>query len=54
MNKEILEIYGDGEQTRDFIYVDDLIHAVELASTKPNISGEIFQIASSRETTIGK
>jgi UDP-glucose 4-epimerase len=51
---EILEIYGDGTQTRDFIYIDDLIDAVMLAATVPNIGGEAFQIASSRETTVGE
>lgn len=49
---EVLEIYGDGSQTRDFIYVEDLIDAVLLAATVPGIGGEIFQIATSRETTV--
>ncbi len=47
-----LEIYGDGAQTRDFIYVDDLIESVILAGTQKDIGGEVFQIASNRETTI--
>lgn len=51
---ESLEIYGDGSQTRDFIYIDDLIDAVMLAATKPGIGGEAFQIASNRETTVGE
>ena len=51
---EALEIYGDGRQTRDFIYIDDLIDAVLLATTTENIGGEAFQIASSRETTVGE
>lgn len=50
---ETLEIYGDGSQTRDFIYLGDLIEAVFLASTKKRIGGEVFQIATSDETTIG-
>lgn len=50
---DTLEIYGDGTQTRDFIYIDDLIDAVVLASSMPNIGGEAFQIATSRETTVG-
>jgi len=52
LDKEILEIYGDGTQTRDFIYIDDLINALMLASTTENISGEVFQIASNQETTV--
>lgn len=51
---EALEIYGDGSQTRDFIYIDDLIDAVLLAAAVPGIGGEAFQIASSRETTVGE
>ena len=49
---EPLEIYGDGAQTRDFIYIDDLINAVLLAASTPDIGGEAFQIATNRETTV--
>jgi UDP-glucose 4-epimerase len=51
-NGEILEIYGDGTQTRDFIYVGDLIRAVRLAATVDGVGGEIFQVATSAETTV--
>ena len=33
LNGETLEIYGDGTQTRDFIYIDDLIDAIYRAAT---------------------
>jgi UDP-glucose 4-epimerase len=49
---EVLEIYGDGTQTRDFIYVDDLIRAVRLSATAGGTGGEVFQIATSAETTV--
>jgi UDP-glucose 4-epimerase len=49
---EVLEIYGDGTQTRDFIYVDDLIRAVRLSATVEGVGGEVFQIATSAETTV--
>jgi UDP-glucose 4-epimerase len=51
---ETLEIYGNGTQTRDFIYIDDLIDAVQRAISMLSIGGEIFQIASSMETTVGE
>jgi len=54
MEGKTLEIYGDGTQTRDFIYVDDLIEAVMLAAATSDIGGEAFQIASNKETTVGK
>ena len=51
---EVLEIYGDGTQSRDFIYIDDLIRAITLAARIDNIGGEIFQIANSSETTVNE
>jgi len=51
---EPLEIYGDGTQSRDFIYVDDLVRAIVLAATKPGVAGEVFQIATNRETTVAE
>lgn len=54
MDNMVLEIYGDGSQTRDFIYIDDLIRAVRLAGSVESIGGETFQIASAKETSIGE
>jgi UDP-glucose 4-epimerase len=48
------EIYGDGAQTRDFIYVDDIAEAIYCAATTPGIGGETFQIATNAETTVVK
>lgn len=53
-NSDPLEIYGNGQQTRDFIFIDDLIRAVRLAATVPGIGGETFQIATNAETTVGE
>ena len=50
---EPLAIYGDGSQTRDFIHVADLLEAIAKAATVPGMGGEVFQIASARETTVG-
>ena len=47
-----LEIFGDGTQTRDFIYIDDLVRAIRLAVNSNNAGGETFQIATNAETTI--
>lgn len=48
-------IYGDGEQTRDFIHVDDVCQAIHLClATADQISGEVFQIASGVETSINE
>jgi len=45
------EIYGDGKQTRDFIYISDLVDAVIQAS-ESTVGGETFQIATSEERTV--
>ncbi len=51
MHHEPLTIYGDGRQTRDFLFVDDLVDAIVRAD-KTDTPGEVFQIASGRETAI--
>lgn len=47
----MITIDGDGQQTRDFIYVGDLCRAIQLA-LESDISGEVFQIATGVETSI--
>ncbi len=46
------DVYGDGRQTRDFIFVDDIAAAIELAASVDEIGGEVFQIATNTETTV--
>ena len=52
MQGERLELYGDGNQTRDFIHISDLVAAIIRAASVPGIGGEVFQIATARETTV--
>jgi len=40
--------------TRDFIFVEDVVDALILASKKPNVEGEIINIGSSKKLTIGE
>jgi UDP-glucose 4-epimerase len=47
-----LVINGDGKQTRDYVYVDDVISAMVAASTAPNLNGLIINIGSGKETSI--
>lgn len=51
---ETIELYGDGVQTRDFIHIADLIDALNRAAVIPGIGGEIFQIATSKETNLNE
>jgi UDP-glucose 4-epimerase len=41
-----------GEQTRDFLYIDDLIDGLLLAAASPNAAGEIINICSGVERSI--
>jgi UDP-glucose 4-epimerase len=38
-------IYGDGEQTRDFTYVANVVDGVLRASESPDVSGEVINVA---------
>lgn len=38
-------IYGDGEQSRDFTYIDNVVHGNLLALTAPDASGEVMNLA---------
>jgi len=42
---EPLEIHGDGEQSRDFTYIDNVVDANRLSLTTPGIAGEVFNVA---------
>ena len=46
-----ITIDGDGQQTRDFVYVGDLCRAI-LMALESQVGGEVFQIATGVETSI--
>ncbi len=45
-------VFGDGRQTRDYIYVDDVIAALVAAAGAQGINRSIINIGSGRETSI--
>ena len=47
-----LIVYGDGTQTRDFVYVTDLADGLLRAAETPGIGGQVFQLASGVETSL--
>ncbi|MGQ9466707.1 MAG: NAD-dependent epimerase/dehydratase family protein [Anaerolineae bacterium] len=51
---EPITIYEDGQQTRCFTYVTDTVRGTILAGTVREAIGQIFNIGSSREITIGE
>ncbi|HEU4672334.1 MAG TPA: NAD-dependent epimerase/dehydratase family protein, partial [Candidatus Limnocylindrales bacterium] len=47
-----LQVHGDGQQTRDFTYVDDAVDATLLAAIQPRAEGEVFNVGTGIETSI--
>jgi UDP-glucose 4-epimerase len=47
-------IYGDGKQTRDYLYVSDTAHAAIQIYNSSNTRGKVLNIASGKEVTIEK
>lgn len=54
LNDSKPEIHGDGEQTRDFTYVDDAVEATLLTALSPRAEGEVFNVGTGVETSINK
>lgn len=53
LKNEQIVIYGDGEQTRDFIFVKDVVLANILAATNEKVNG-VFNVASGKAITINE
>ncbi len=53
-NGEDLTIDGDGEQTRDFIHVNDIVSALILALEREGLSGEVFNVCTGVPTSVNQ
>src|SRR5512136_1584200 len=47
-----LVMHGDGSQTRDSVYVDDVVNAMIAAATAPGINHQVINVGSGKETSI--
>ena len=45
-------IFGTGEQSRDFIYVDDVVQALLLAAESPNAPGKVYNCGTGRRVSL--
>jgi UDP-glucose 4-epimerase len=52
MAGDSLQVHGDGEQTRDYTYVDDAVAATLLAAIHPRAEGEVFNVGTGIETSV--
>lgn len=53
LNGEQPPIYGDGEQSRDFTYIDNVLQA-NIKAAKSNVSGEVFNVACNDRITVNE
>lgn len=47
-----LVVHGDGGQTRDFVYISDVVRALIAAATAPKLDGAILNVGSGEETSV--
>jgi UDP-glucose 4-epimerase len=47
-----LIVHGDGNQTRDYVYVDDVVNAMVAAASAPNVNRKVINVGSGQETSI--
>ncbi len=52
LNDENPPIHGDGKQSRDFTYIDDVVDANIIAATRPGILCEVFNAALGNDHTV--
>jgi nucleoside-diphosphate-sugar epimerase len=52
LNAEPLPIFGDGEQSRDFTYVENVVHGNLLAMTAPGVAGQVLNLANGSRTSL--
>lgn len=51
LHDEVITLYGDGTQTRDFTYIDDIVEANVLAA-RSDVSGEVFNIGGGNRISV--
>ncbi len=47
-----LVVFGDGEQTRDYVYIDDVVEAMVAAATAQGIDRQVINVGSGQETSV--
>lgn len=51
-NKNNIELFGSGNEARDFLHIEDVAKAIDIVITKENFNGGAINIASGKTTTI--
>lgn len=51
-NEKELTIFGNGEQTRDFVYVEDVVNALLLIATSDKSRGQVYNVGTGSRITL--
>jgi nucleoside-diphosphate-sugar epimerase len=52
LQDEVIEVFGDGEQRRDCLYVDDVVECLERAALAPDATGEVFNVGNDEHLSL--
>lgn len=47
-----LVLHGEGQQTRDYVYLEDVVNAMVAASTAPDVNQKVINVGSGTETSV--
>ena len=53
-NASIVELFGTGQESRDFIFIDDLVKAIDVVVRQTPMEGEVINVASGQQTSIAE
>ncbi|NVO02186.1 MAG: NAD-dependent epimerase/dehydratase family protein [Bacteroidetes bacterium] len=53
-NPESICLFGTGSESRDFIFITDIINAIEILISNASFKGEVYNLASGEESFINK
>lgn len=54
LQDDVILLFGTGSETRDFIYIDDLMQIIDLVIQHSSFQGAIYNVASQHEITIAE
>ena len=52
LRDESLPLFGDGQQSRDFTHIDNVVHGNLLAMTAPGVAGQVLNLANGSRTSL--
>ncbi|MBO0448867.1 SDR family NAD(P)-dependent oxidoreductase [Enterococcus sp. MJM12] len=50
----IFNVFGDGKQERDFVFIDDVVQALILVSESKNSRGNVYNVGTGKATSLNK